>query len=88
MTDSIQPFNTIQYTSTKDGNTYCARKMAIKDPNSSQKVEGVYVWNKNAKPDANGQIQGSFMSQDTFMKEMADSLPQVDPNDKFIRTSK
>ena len=71
-------FDTIQYTSKKDGKTYIAKKYNITDGNKS--VTGVFVAEKGAKPDKNGKINGQFMSYESFMKKLSDELPSVNSN--------
>ncbi len=71
----IDNFTTVEYTSQKDGKTYVAKKITLKE--GGEELTGIYVFDKAAKPDANGQIQGEFMSFDTFMEKMASELPRV-----------
>ncbi len=72
----IDNFTTVEYTSQKDGKTYVAKKITLKQ--NGEELTGIYVYDKSAKPDKKGQIQGEFMSFDTFMKKMASELPRVD----------
>ncbi len=72
---NIPHFDTVTYTSKNDGRTYIAKKLTLIQ--GDKKVSGIYVSDKNAKPDKNGNINGEFMSYDTFMKKMADELPTV-----------
>ena len=73
--NNVAPFSTIEWTNKKDGNSYIAKKLTLKE--GEKELTGVYVYKKDAKPDENGQIQGEFMSFDTFMKKIADEVPTV-----------
>lgn len=74
----LDNFSTVQYTSKKDGETYIAKKITLTQ--GDEEVTGIYVFNKNAKPDENGDIKGEFMNFETFMKKLSDELPAVSAN--------
>ncbi len=71
----LTPFDEIKYQNKNDGKVYHARKMTITDGN--KEVKGVFVFAEDAKPDKNGQIQGEFMSVESFFKKMGDELPTI-----------
>ncbi len=73
--NGIEKFSTIEYTSKKDGKTYIAKKITLTQ--DGKELEGIYVFDKSAKPDEKGNIQGEFMNFDTFMKKLSDELPVV-----------
>lgn len=77
MTITWTPVNKppIMYTSTKDNKTYTARQLTASE--NGKEITGVYVYDAKAKPDKNGNINGEFMSMDTFKKKLTDELPAV-----------
>ena len=77
MTIQWTPTNnpTLEYKSTKDGKTYCAKQLTGTENGKS--VTGMYVYDKSAKPDMLGNIQGEFMSFPTFLEKMANELPTI-----------
>ncbi len=75
-TRELAPFDTLEYVNKNDGITYVAKKLTFQQGDKT--VNGVFVFAKDAKPDKNGQIQGEFMSVDTFLKKMRDEVPRVD----------
>ncbi len=74
----LNSFSTIQFTSKNDGKTYFAKKLTLTE--NGKEVTGVYVFPKDAKPDKDGNIQGEFMSYDTFKEKLASELPCVNSN--------
>ena len=73
--DRLSHFYEIEYTSKNDGKTYIAKKITLKQ--MDKEVTGIYVYDKSAKPDQNGNIQGVFMNYDTFMKHLENELQPV-----------
>ncbi len=65
----------LEYKSTKDGKTYCVRQLTGTENGKS--ITGMYVYDKSAKPDMLGNIQGEFMSFPTFMEKVANELPTI-----------
>lgn len=76
--NGIDSFNTVEFTSKKDGKTYLAKKLTLKE--NGKELTGIYVFDKAAKPDKNGNIQGEFMNYETFMEKLSDELPSVPAN--------
>lgn len=73
--DTMPLYSTIEWTNKNDGNVYVGKK--IKLTQNDKELTGVYVYRKDAKPDEKGNIQGVFMSYDTFIKKMADEVPTI-----------
>lgn len=73
--DKMKHFTTVEWTNKNDGQTYVAKKITIKQ--GGKEVTGVFVFNKSAKPNEKGDIDGEFMSYETFMKKMTSEVPAV-----------
>ena len=73
--DKLKNFTTVEWKNKNDGETYVAKKITLKQ--GAEEVTGVFVFNKNAKPNEKGDIDGEFMSYETFMKKMTSELPAV-----------
>ena len=73
--DKMEHFTTVEWKNKNDGETYVAKKITLKQ--GDEEVTGVFVFNKNAKPNEKGDIDGEFMSYETFMKKMTSEVPAV-----------
>ena len=73
--DKMKHFTTVEWTNKNDGQTYVAKKITIKQ--GDKEVTGVFVFNKSAKPNEKGDIDGEFMSYETFMQKMTREVPAV-----------
>ena len=73
--DKMKNFTTVEWKNKNDGETYVAKKITLKQ--GDEEVTGVFVFNKNAKPNEKGDIDGEFMSYETFMKKMTSEVPSV-----------
>ena len=71
----LDNFTTVEWKNKNDGKTYVAKKITLKE--NGKEITGVFVFDKEAKPNEQGKIDGEFMSFDTFMKKMGDELPVV-----------
>lgn len=80
--NNIAPFNSFTYTNKNDGLNYTAELKTINKENGEQ-IDTVFVHQTDAEPDANGKINGTLMTKDTFMKEFKDSVPTVNTDDSF-----
>ena len=65
----------MEYTNKKDGKTYVARKVLVKE--NGQYLAYVSVFEKGAKPDENGNIKREVMSIENFMQKLGDELPSI-----------
>ena len=73
--DKMKNFTTVEWRNKNDGETYVAKKITLKQ--GGEEVTGVFVYNKTAKPNEQGQIDGTFMSFDTFMEKISNEVPAV-----------
>ena len=73
--DKMKHFTTVEWKNKNDGQTYVAKKITLKQ--GGEEVTGVFVFNKNAKPNEKGDIDGEFMSYETFMQKMTSEVPSV-----------
>lgn len=73
--ENFPMFSTVEWVNKNDGNTYVAKK--IKLTQNGKELPGIYVYRKDAKPDEKGNIQGEFMSVETFFKKIGDEVPAI-----------
>lgn len=76
--DDMSTFSEMEYTSKLDGKTYVARKVPIKT--AGKEAVGIIVFEKDAKPDENGNIKTELMSVEKFMRKLGYELPSLSAN--------
>lgn len=73
--DELDNFSNVEWKNKNDGKTYVAKRTVIEA--GGKEIPGVMVFDKSAKPDKNGNINGLFMSYESFLKKIADEVPAV-----------
>lgn len=92
--NQLKNFQNIEWKNKNDGKTYMAKKLTLVQ--DGKEITGVFVFDKSAKPDKNGDINGEFMNFDAFMKKLASEIPAVNssmaqsyfPNIKYTSVGK
>ena len=67
-----QDDNVLSFKSKKDGKTYIARKLTVK--NGDKDIKGVYIFAEGAKPDEKGNVPGEFLPMEAFVKKLSEEL--------------
>ncbi len=73
--NQLENFQNVEWKNKNDGKTYVAKKITLKQ--NGKELTGIFVFDKTAKPDEQGNIKGEFMNFDAFMKKLTEELPSV-----------